>query len=313
MKRRYHTPAFAALAVMAPLNDQLPPAERKKAAIELSDLVTRIVTYVICHTIVDHEALLGEERMSTGHAFLQRVTTTHICNHKLTAEGIALEYEGQSFLLHEEYKTMTLTRSVYEHLAMFYFLYEHPKTDDERTLVWNYWKVNSKKNLLNDISGEDTFAQEEQQTMQKELEELRREILSSPLGKQHFVKLADWTRPDTLPHNGSIEFFTERGKPDVCRVSYSQAWKYLYHSEDMALIYRHLSMHCHPVHSSLVQYQNQPDSDEGDDAVPLYLSSSFLAYLCRLFLKTIPDGKDMLRHGFTERELSIFQALSRLH
>ena len=298
---------------MAPLNDQLTPGERRNAAIELSDLVTRIVTYVICHAIVDHEPLLKEERMSIAHAFLQRVTTTHMCNHKLTAEGIVFEYGGQTFQLHEEYKTMTLTRSVYEHLAMFYFLYEHPRTDEERTLVWNYWKMNSKKNLLNDISSEEASAAGEQQHLQQELEELRSQILSSPLGRQHFVKLADWTRLASQPHNGTIEFFTEKGKPDVRKVSYTQAWKYLYRTEDMALIYRHLSMHCHPVHSGLVQYQNQSDSDQGDDVIPLYLSSSFLAYLCRLYLKTIPDGKDMLRLGFTEHELSIFHALSRLH
>ena len=195
--------------LVAPFDKELPPQERMKISLELSELVTRIVTHVICHTLVDYQELLKNERMSVAHAFLQRTTSMHLCNHKLTAEGIVYLYKGQSFLLHEEYKTLTLTRSVYEHLAMFYFLYEHPKTDKERKEAWKLWQQNNKM------------------------------------------------------------FF-----------SYNQAWRYLYNDEEMTQFYRHLSMHCHPVYQGLVEYQNQPLSDQGDDGIPLYFSSGFLAHLC---------------------------------
>lgn len=229
--------------VRAPFDESLPPRKRTEIVIELSELVTRIVTHVICHAIVDHEELLEDERMSVAHAFLQRVTTTHMCNHKLTAEGIVYEFNGQSFHLHEEYKTMTLTRTVYEHLAMFYFLFVHPKTTEERDEVWQNWKSNDKKNS------------------------------------------------QTVP--------------------FSQAWKYLYTNSDMRMIYHHLSMHCHPVYDGLVQFQSQSASDEGEDGIPLYLSCSFLAYLCRLFLEMIPNGEDIIKNEFTAYERHLFRAISQ--
>jgi hypothetical protein len=270
-----------------------------------------MVTHVICHVIVDYQELLADERMSIAHAFLQRVSTTHLCNHKLTSEGLTLEYEGQSFQLNEAYKTMTLTRTVYEHLAMFYFLYEHPKTEEERNIVWNYWKINSRKNQLAD-KDDNVLDEEEQQEVLKEIETLREQILSAPLEKQCLSRLAEWTKPDSRPHNGSIEFFQENGVMNVRKVPFAQAWKYLYKTEDMALMYRHLSIHCHPVYNGLVQYQIQPDSDEGDACIPLFLSSSFLAYLCRLFLKMIPQGDEMLSRVFSKDDRYKFKALSQL-
>ena len=111
--------------VSAPVNEELEPEKRLESCIEMSDLVAKMVTFVICHVIVDYAELLKDERVSVASAFLQRVTSTHLCNHKLTKEGIVFKYRGEAFDLHEEFKTMTLTRSVYEHLVMFYFLYVH--------------------------------------------------------------------------------------------------------------------------------------------------------------------------------------------
>lgn len=120
----------------------------KAKTIEQSELVMRVATQVICHVLVNCQELLKEERMSVAHAILQRVMTTHLCNHKLTKEGLVYEYKGQSFELHEEYKTMTLTRTVYEHLAMFYFLFEHPKTDEEREAVWKNWQRDNWRDMV---------------------------------------------------------------------------------------------------------------------------------------------------------------------
>jgi len=266
-----------------------------EACIELSELMMRIATHVICHTLVDYQEQLGEERLSIAHAMLQRVMTTHLCNHRLTADGLVYEYKGQPFELHEEYKTMTLTRSVYEHLAMFYFLFEHPKTDDERDIVWKYWQIGSCMSLQ-DSQG---------------VEDLRRDIQSTMIGMQCWQKLDEWTRVGATPANGSIEFVVRNGKYDVRRVPFGQAWKYLFADEGMALFYRHLSMHCHPVYQGLVQYQGQGTADQGHDGIPLYFSCRFLAQLCRLFLKQIPDGQDILRREFSERDLSLFHDLSR--
>ena len=98
--------------------------------------------------------------------------------------------------------------------------------------MWDYWKINSRKNLL-DLTPDD------------EIETLRREIFDTRLGKWCHAKLDEWTAFDKPTQNGSIEFFKSRGRTDVRRVAYSQAWKYLFEKQDMVQLYRHLSMHCH--------------------------------------------------------------------
>ncbi len=241
--------------VTAPVNERLSPQERTDASIQLSELVTRVSTYVICYTLVAQKELLDDERISIAHAILQRVTSTHICNHKLTSEGLVLRYKDETFELHEEYKTMTLTRTVYEHLAMFYFLFERPKTDEERATVWKEWK--SEGCLVETVKNDD-------------------------------------------------------GKYVTHKLPYSQAWKYLFQDKELSALYRHLSMHCHPVYSGLTQYQSQSESDQGGDAISLYLSTCFVAYLCRLYLKLLPQGSEVLKEEFSQREQYLFNALSRL-
>ena len=90
--------------MLAPINEKLSPEKRLEHCLALSDLMTKMVTYVICHTIVDNEELMRDERIAVANAFLQRVTSTHLSNHKLTKEGIVMTYQGESFQLHDEYK-----------------------------------------------------------------------------------------------------------------------------------------------------------------------------------------------------------------
>lgn len=300
--------------ILAPVDGDLPPQKRLESCLRLSELMTRMATHVICHSIVDHEEQLHEERFYVASAFLQRVTSTHLCNHKLTEEGIELKYHGEAFQLHEEFKTMTLTRSVYEHLVMFYFLYAHPKTVEERSVVWNYWKINSKKNLLDFDAEGNVMSGVGAATAQEELETLRKEIFSTRLGKECHKKLNEWTATDKPTQNGCIAFFWRQGQYDVRRVSYNQAWRYLFSKsqEDMNMLYRHLSIHSHPIYEGLLQYQDQATKDEGFDGVPLYLSCSFLAYLCRLFLRLIPNGDKVFGGEFAKDEILIFKALSRV-
>ena len=80
----------------------------------------------------------------------------------------------------------------------------------------------------------------------------------------------------------------------------------------MSLLYRHLSMHCHPVYNGLLQYQSQALTDEGYDGIPLYLSTCFLARLCKMFLKLIPHGHQMLTGEFSEQDISMLTQLSQI-
>ncbi|MBR1485488.1 MAG: hypothetical protein IJ612_07350 [Prevotella sp.] len=312
MRKKHRSNPEKSLA-LAPLNEDLSPQKRTQAAIALSEQVMRMVTYVICHAIVDFQEQLHEERLSVAHAFLQRVATTHLCNQKLTEEGIVYEYEGQAFQLHEEYKSMTLTRSVYEHLAMFYFLFERKMTDSERDVVWKYWQICSKKNFLDYGSDGVTVAADAGHDTLDEIERLRTEMMAAPMNRRCREKVDKWTRIGTPTYSGSIEFFDEGGSRDVRRVSYSQAWRYLFSDEAMTLFYRHLSMHCHPVYDGLLQYQEQTDADRGHDGIPLFFSTCFVAHLCRSFLKMLPGGEDLLSPAFSLRERRLFDTLSQLH
>ena len=314
--------------VLAPVSQQLSPQRRLESCLRLSELMMKMATHVICHVIVDHEELLQGERFSVASAFLQRATSTHLCNHKLTKEGIVLRFQGEVFQLHEEFKTMTLTRSVYEHLVMFYFLYIHPKSEEERSVVWNYWKINSKKNLMDlDIDTAQTQGGNAQDgpsesgqpqgpvsAGMEEIAALRKEMFSTRIGMECYRKLDEWTSPVKPTQNGCIAFSWRQGRHDVRRVSYNQAWRYLFgkNQEDTDQLYRHLSIHSHPIYDGLLQYQDQAQKDEGYDGVPLYLSCSFLAYLCRLFLRLVPDGEKMFDRDFSNEEIQIFRALSRV-
>ncbi len=319
--------AEASRIAMEPVNGKLAPERRLESSLRLSELVMKMTTHVICHVIVDYDDLLGEERFSVANAFLQRVTSTHLCNHKLTKEGIVLKYKGETFRLHEEFKTMTLTRSVYEHLVMFYFLYAHPKSEEERNVVWNYWKINSKKNLLDFGAIErprGVRVDKDADAVRNEIETLRREMFSTRIGMECYQKLNEWTALGKTTQNSCIAFYWSHGadgqgghgRYDVRRVSYNQAWRYIFNKGHESVanargdqLYRHLSIHSHPIYDGLQQYQDQGLKDEGNDGVPLYLSSCFLAYLCHLFLRLIPDGGKMFDDDFSEEERLAFKAL----
>ena len=298
--------------LLAPFNDEVPAKQRTETAIAMSELVMKIATHIICHTLVDYQEQLSDERLSVAHAFLQRVTSTHLCNHKLTTEGIVYEYLGQPFLLPEEYKTLTLTRTAYEHLAMFYFLFERPKSEAERDVVWKYWQVCSKKNLLDGGIDDDEQLEEHQVDLIEEIELLRQDILSSPIVAGCRQKLDEWTKIGNTVNSGSIMFTKKHDRYDVRRISYSQACRLLFRNDDMTQLYRYLSMHCHPVYDGLRLYQFQPTTNQGEEALSLYFSCTILAHLCRLFLKQLPDGRSVIARAFSRHERALFDGLATM-
>lgn len=276
-----------------------------------------VATYIICHTAVDHQdRLLSDERFSIALAFLERATTTHLCNHKLTSEGIVYEYQGEPFRLKEEYKTITLTRSVYEHLAMFYFLYEHPRTVVERDIVWKYWLINSKLGKLGAYKGKDPQILGEIRTTREEIKHLRQEILATPVGQACGKELQRLISSNNT-QTGSLQIRRHGEKYLLQRLSFSQAWRWLYPEADgddglLSLEYRYLSMHSHPVYDGLLQYQSQTDVTDDDEQESLFFSSCFLARLCSLFLHQIPQGEQLLAHRFSREEQFAFYALAQM-
>ena len=168
------------------------------------------------------------------------------------------------------------------------------------------------ENGLKAESDEQQAVSDEQRQAEMEIEALREEIFAPEPGRICKRRLDEWTRIGKPTQNGCIEFYRDNGRLEVRRVSYNQAWKYLFDKEGMTLLYRHLSMHCHPIYNGLLQYQTQAESDEGYDGMPLYLSCCFLTHLCKLFLRLIPGGNKMLRQAFSEQEWYVFNTLSQL-
>jgi hypothetical protein len=196
---------------------------------------------------------------------------------------------------------------------MFYFLFDRPKTDDQRSIVWKYWLINSRKNLLDSAALGNKQAMRDYQRIAEEIEQLRSDIAKTDLGRQCWQKLDSWTQPSSPGQAGSLLFTEKDGRSDVRRVTYSQAWRFLYHDKEMTLLYNYLSMHCHPVYDGLRQYLQQTDGENGHEVgYPLYFSCCFLAHLCRLFLKLIPDGEGMVAREFSGDDLYLFQKLSHV-
>lgn len=61
--------------ILAPFDESLQPQKRMEAAVELSQLVTEIVTYVICHTIVTMTICSITNSMKATNSFFTRCHT----------------------------------------------------------------------------------------------------------------------------------------------------------------------------------------------------------------------------------------------
>ena len=286
----------------APFLDSLSDDIKRNVVIELSDFVTKVATTIIYYITDKYHNVNLSEKQCVANAFLQRATIYHKCNHKLTLEGIHSERDGYLLQLSDEYKTIPLTRSVYEHLAMFYYLFEFPK-GYEKDIIWNSWLISSKKILL---KGPQQYKKEKEKA-KKEIELLKEEILSSDLGKECLANpkgnLNKFLRENIV--------FTIREKKEgyVCeKLSYDKAWVNLYGNRmDLHFLYPIISMHSHPTYKGLLDFCNQSYQTI---EFGLYLSCHSLAYLCRLYMKYENIDEKLITGSFSKREQAIYDFLS---
>jgi len=292
--------AYAASPVCVDMSD----GQKREIVFVLSNLVTKIANKIIYYTIDHLPKSLNDEQNKVAFAFLQRAATFHICNHKISSEGITTERFGKECKLVDEYKTMPLTRSVYEHLAMFYYLFHYTDDQNQREIIWKSWILGSKTNLLKDSGPE---YKKERAKAKKEYEDILtilrnnkfvKKCLSNPSGK--FEECL----------NSLAVFSVNRKGPQYVaeKLTYDKAWKYLYGSniEIHSLLYNYLSMHSHPTYNGLLQFCSQDENIE----FPLYESCYFLAYLCRLFMKHFQIDNNVILSSFSERDQEIFMYLS---
>ena len=152
------------------ISETLSHREKRMIVIDLSLFVMRLSQQLIFYTQDNKKDLLKSEEDYVAFSFLQRSSISHICNYKLSFEGITAERYGIEFPILDEYKTMSLTRSLYEHLAMFYYLFCYSDNANQQEIIWSSWKLGSKKKLLkNNIQGFDS----EKKNARIEVEELK--------------------------------------------------------------------------------------------------------------------------------------------
>ena len=290
-------------SAVAPLNEDIPYIDREKVAFELSDFVSGIASKLIYYISESPKYKKMSEKENIAFAFLQRASINHKCNHKLTREGICSERYGFQIPISDGYKTIPLTRSVYEHLAMFYYLFEYPESQEESKLIWDSWYIGSKKNLLR--SDDDSYKAEREKA-QKEIEVLKQSILSSELTRRC---LSEGKVKREYLLKGDI--FSIRIHGDKCsyeKLTYDKAWKYLYNdNDDLVLLYPYLSLLSHPTYNGLLRLYNQ---NRKDNEYSMYLSCNFLACLCRLFMKHMNIEEDIITKDFTHRQYGMYKFLS---
>ena len=286
-----------------PVTADFPDMEKRKIVLDLSSLVLKISNRLIFYTLDNLQESLKSEQNYVAFAFLQRSTIFHICNHKLSLEGINTERNGKSYSIVDEYKTVPLTRSVYEHLAMFYYLYDYSDNRYQREVIWNSWLLGSKKNLLKgNLTEFKTERLEAKSDVDEIYKSLRRNVLvekclSNPNGQCEYC----------LNSNSIFSIIKKGDKYVAEKLTYDKAWKYLYGEKvNLSLTYNLLSLHSHPTYIGLSQFNNQKYNIE----IPLYDSCHFLSYLCRLFIKQLHIDKKIITESLTERERGIFSLLS---
>lgn len=285
-----------------PIEGNIPDRDKRKIVFDLSNFVTRISNLIIYYTLDNLQESLRNEQNGVAFAFLQRASIFHICNHKLSIEGITTERRGKQCTLVDEYKTMPLTRSVYEHLAMFYYLFFYSDSQDQLDIIWKSWLLGSKRNQ---VKGNDPEFKKERIKANDEIEEIKRDLMRNNLVRKCKENLKG--QLDYCLNSNSVFTISKKGDYIAEKLSYDKAWKYLYGDRvNFSLSYNFLSLHSHPTYKGLSDFYNQDENIE----FPLYESCHYLAYLCRLFMKRLHINQDEIIGSFTKREQGIFSLLS---
>lgn len=286
-----------------PVQDIASDSLKNKIIFDLSSFVTKISNNIISYTLTHLKDSLSSEQNNVAFAMFQRATISHICNHKLSKEGISIRNGDKVYTITDEYKTMPLSRSVYEYLVIFYYLFQYADNQDQREFIWNSWRLVSKKNQIQENLSE---FEEERQRAIKEYKQLCNNLRNSLLAKK-CIACHKGLFESSLSGNTLFTIENEGEDYSPRKLSYDSAWKYLYSgNKGFSLTYKFLSMHSHPTYDGLLQFYNQ----DMTIAFPLYESCHFMTYLCRLYMEHMQINKEDIIGSYTEREKGIFSFLA---
>ncbi len=286
-----------------PVQDVASDSLKNKIIFDLSSFVTKISNNIISYALTHLKDSLSSEQNNIAFAMFQRATISHICNHKLSKEGISIRKGDKISTITDEYKTMPLSRSVYEYLVMFYYLFQYADNQDQREFLWNSWRLVSKKNQIQENLSE---FEEERQRAIKEYKNLCDNLRNSKLAKK-CIACHKGLFESSLNGNTLFTIVNEGEDYIPRKLTYDSAWKYLYSgNKGFSLIYKFLSMHSHPTYDGLLQFYNQ----DMTIAFPLYESCHFMTYLCRLYMEHMQINKEDIIGSYTEREKGIFSFLA---
>lgn len=298
--------------VFSPFDKTLPIGQRVNNIIMASQVVMNITTYILHKSYSLPCCQNASERLQVANSILQRAASYHASNLKLTKEGITVNLGDSVIEVPDAYKTIPLTRSVYEHLAMFFYLFERPCSAEERDVVWKLWKIDGYRNQVSHNGDYDSDFSGLQKIAEEKISQLTEDILTTSIGIKYAHQLKEYLKHG---NNGSVKFSRDKhGKPVLERLSYAGAWKDL-HSDFAAEInftsrYRLLSMHCHPTYVGLSHFMNQADDEDPFTGMALHCSSSFLARLCYYYIQQLPEGTFNMEELFTPYALGILDAYS---
>ena len=286
-----------------PIEGNISDSVKRKIVLDLSFFVMKLANKIIYYTLDNLQESLNTESNKIAFAFMQRTAIFHICNHKLSLEGITTERHGKQCHLVDEFKTMPLTRSVYEHLAMFYYLFDFPDNSSQRDIVWKSWLIGSKKNLLKD---NDPVFKKERQKAKEEIKDLKSALRNNKL-VERCISNPKGQFENCLKSNMIFSVNKNRNEYVAEKLTYDKAWKYLYgETVNMSLTYSYLSLHSHPTYNGFLEFNSQDSNIE----FPLYESCFYLAYLCRLFMKQLKIDENVIVGSFTQHEQGVYSYLS---
>ena len=292
-------------AALLPFQEEQSETERLITAELCANQILNIA--LILQKLTEESFSEMKERDIVANSILQRALSYHISNLKLTSEGICIQSEKRIQLINDCYKALPLTRSVYELLVTFFGLFILNKTEEEKEIAFNCWKINSEKNAVGELDLSNPLVKIRQNQAKQTIDNCKNFILSTNLGKilkDELIKELSAKHPKI----GTIYFCSDNNNYHLKRLSFASAWKFMTNNNtNLEFQYRMLSMHSHPIHWGLSMFANQSKDSIEDAILGLHFSTSFLAKLLSYYKEYF--GFDELESLLTDHQVGILNSM----
>ncbi len=189
----------------------------------------------------------------------------------------------------------TISRAVYESLIIFEILFVLPKTEEQQTIVYNFFMAHGLserlKNLGEEMRSENiAWVQEEQRDINECWDAIERTNLYSTLDKQNKT---------TIKNAFGYKFrYIFKDDNSMKLIKWETAYKLLNVKENLFdSIYSLFSLHGHPSYLSLIQFRDAFKNEYRADIEMAKYSTqcilSFLSFFIIDYMKLNPDIKTL--------------------